>query len=355
MDGIDEATGRARGGVARAQKLSEERRREISLKGVEAKRALAQLPKATHGSADRPLKIGDIEISCYVLADGTRLLAQRALLAGIGLSSGGGKGGERKIVNILATLAEKGIDIRGLIARANSPIRFLPPHGGNPADGYDATILPDLCAVLIHAGQVGALGKRLEHLAQRAAVLQHGFATLGIIALVDEATGFQKDRDRNNLARILEAFVAKEIQPYVRTFPPEYYEELFRLYQLPYPPEGNKSWRPQFFGKITNEVVYARLAPNLIPELKKVVSKAEKKARLHSALTQDIGHPKLREHLSSIVTIMKLSRSPKEFLHNVDRVHIRYGQTLPLLDGLEQSVTDGGADNAQVTAQKGGD
>ena len=32
--------------------------------------------KAKYGSVDKPLKIGDIEIPCYVLEDGTRILTQ---------------------------------------------------------------------------------------------------------------------------------------------------------------------------------------------------------------------------------------------------------------------------------------
>src|SRR5690606_29056484 len=106
--------------------------------------------------------------------------------------------------------------------------------------------------------------------------------------------------------------------------------QLFRLYGLQYPPVGNKSWRPSFFGKITNEVVYNRLAPELLPELKKAASKAERKSRLHQWLTQDIGHPKLREHLASLVTIQKLSKSPQEFMQNVNLIHPRYGDTRPL-------------------------
>ena len=92
-------------------------------------------------------------------------------------------------------------------------LSFIPPRGGNPADGYEATILPDLCAVLIDAQQQGVLDKRLIRLAQRAAILQHGFATVGIIAIVDEATGYQDVRQRDALAKILEKFVAKELRP----------------------------------------------------------------------------------------------------------------------------------------------
>ena len=70
-----------------------------------------------YGAADRPLKIGDTEIPCYVLADGTRVLAQRGLQGGIGLSLGGGKSGARRIPVLMEGLAEKGIDVRGLVVR----------------------------------------------------------------------------------------------------------------------------------------------------------------------------------------------------------------------------------------------
>lgn len=52
-----------------------------------------------------------------------------------------------------------------------------------------------------------------------------------------------------------------------------------------------------------------------------------KSGRLHQCLTQDIGHPKLREHLSSIVTIMKLSQTPEQFKASVNMIHPRYGDT----------------------------
>ena len=135
----------AQGGKARASALTREQRQEIARTAATArwkKLGKLPLPVATHGSPDKPLRIGAIAIPAYVLPDGTRLLAQRGLQSGIGLSEGGGKSGERKIAALMDRLAAKGIDVRGLVVRANSPIRFIPPHGGYPADGYDALILP---------------------------------------------------------------------------------------------------------------------------------------------------------------------------------------------------------------------
>lgn len=332
------ATGRAAGGKARASSLTAEQRQAIAKKGAQAKKEAALIPVATHGSSDKPLRIGEIEIPCYVLNDETRVLSQRGLMQALGIVKGSTRSGDDQLTVLVDQLGEKGIENNNLTAVVKKPILFKPPHGGRPAYGYPATVLADLCEAILAARAQGILDPRQAPLGKQAEILVRGFARVGIIALVDEATGFQKDRAKDALAKILEAFVAKEIQPYLKTFPTDYYEQLFRLYNLPYPPEKNKSWRPAFIGMITNEVVYSRLAPDLLPALKAAASKAERKSRLHQWLTSEIGHPKLREHLASIVTILKLSKTPEEFKANVNMLHPRYGDTKQLdFDGSAEA------------------
>lgn len=327
---LSEPTGKAKGGFARAEALPARRRSEIA-KNAAAARWSEAVQKATHGSVDHPLKIGEIEIPCYVLENGTRVLALRGLYQGIGLSLGGGRDGVRKITQLLQSLEKKGVNIRNLTACVDSPFRFIPPHGGNAADGYEATILPDICAVLIDADQKGMLGKQRRHLAERAAVLQHGFATVGIVALVDEATGYQKDRAKDALSKILEAFIDKELQPWITTFPYDFYENLFRLRGLDFPTFSVK--RPQYFGWLTTDIVYKRIAPGILKELKNITPKNESGNRKHKyfqRLTSNVGYPKLREHLGAVIAIMKMSSNYPEFISTLDKYYPRYGETLPL-------------------------
>jgi len=163
-----------------------------------------------------------------------------------------------------------------------------------------------------------------------------GLAHVGIIALVDEATGYQKDRAKDELARILEAFVSKELQPWVKTFPSEFYDNMFRLRGLKFPADNVK--RPQYFGHLTNDIIYRRLAPGVWLELKEKSAKDEKgrlKNHLHRKLTTDIGHPKLKELVISVVTIMKLSNNWVDFKNKLDRVHAAYNETMYLPFELE--------------------
>lgn len=324
----DSTTGRAKGGKARAAALTPERRREIARNAAAAKKELASLPKATHGSADSPLKIGSIQIQCYVLDDGTRVLSQRGVLEGLKMGRGTGGGGGDRLASFAAGKGISPFINNDLMVAIQKPLKFR-TTSGSVAYGYPATFLADICDAVLEARKAGALQKQQEHIALQAEVLVRGFARVGIIALVDEATGYQRDREKDALAQILEAFVAKELQPWVKTFPADYYEQMFRLRGLPYPPE-RANYRPQYFGKLTNDIVYKRLAPGLIEELKAQASKDTKKAKLHQRLSNDVGHPKLREHLASVTTVMKLSSDYDDFIGKLDSIHPRYGDTMKL-------------------------
>ncbi len=325
-----EPSGKRKGGLAKNALMSPEQRREQSMKMVAAKRERSRLPKAICGDESKRLVFDNIEIQCYVLENETRVLTLRSLQSGMGMSEGGGKGGARKIPALMARLRDRGINIRDLEARANNPIRFILPSGGI-ADGYDARMLPDLCAVLIDADRQRLLDKRYANLAERAAVLQHGFATMGIIWMVDKITGYDNLRKATDIAHILEQFVVKDMRPYVSKFPPEFYEQIFRLRKIPYDPASVK--RPAYFGHLTNDIVYHRLAPFVWKELKGKAAKqtvALTKPHLHRFLTADMGDARLQDVITTNVTAMKLSDDWQNFKTNLEKVLPSFNTTLPL-------------------------
>lgn len=82
IENDDKQSGKAKGGRARAAKMTPEERKESAIKAAAAKKELASLPIAEYGSTETPLKIGGIEIQCYVLDDGSRVLSQRGCLLG---------------------------------------------------------------------------------------------------------------------------------------------------------------------------------------------------------------------------------------------------------------------------------
>lgn len=325
------AVGRATGGYARAARLSPAQRSDIARRAANS-RWQGGVSTAICGSPDQPLRIGDVEIECYVLDDGMRVLTQASFLRALGRHPKANtrrEGGVTPVPPILQSKALSSFVTEDILDKAR-PITFNPPAGGR-AHGYNAELLPVVCEIYLKARDAGVLDRQQEHVARRADILIRGLARVGIIALVDEATGYQEVREREALAKILEAFIDKELQPWVRTFPPDFYRELFRLRGLPYPTSTVK--RPRYFGHITNDIVYRRLAPGVLDELKRVQIKDDEgrpKHKLFQRLTTNPGYPKLREHLGSVVTLMKLSTDWNDFRDKVERIHPRFGETMVL-------------------------
>jgi hypothetical protein len=210
--------------------------------------------------------------------------------------------------------------VNNLLDVLRAPIKFSHPRGGGSAFGYPATILADICETVLAARKAGVLPARQANIADRCEILVRGFARVGIIALVDEATGYQEDRAKDALAKILEEFIAKELQPWVRTFPDDFYTELFRLRGLSFP--RDTPHRPLYFGHLTNDIVYSRLAPGVLDELKRVTPRNDNgrpKAKYFQSLTSNTGYPKLREHLGRVVMLMQLSSDYKHFKQQLDK------------------------------------
>lgn len=321
---MNEPQGRAKGGLARKAALSPSRRKEIA-KTAAAARYARDVKVATHGTEDHPLRIGDIEIPAYVLEDETRVLSQRGVIGGLGMKYGSRADGADRLAGFLGGKGISPFVSSELLALINNPIKFRAPHGGTLAFGYPATILADVCDVVLNARKAGALQKQQEHIAEQCELLVRGFARVGIIALVDEATGYQRDRTKDALSRILEAFIEKELQPWLRTFPADFYQEMFRLRGLPYDASSVK--RPPYFGHLTNDIVYDRLAPSVLDELKFRIPRNDEgrpTAKFSQLLTRNIGYPKLREHLGAVIATMRLSSSWADFIAKLDRNYPRF-------------------------------
>jgi len=325
--------------------MTPDQRRAQAKRAAEARWGGGEVLKATHGSPDHPLKIGDAEIDCYVLEDDTRVITQRSMIRAIGLTRGGARGEAERVGAELPRFATQGwinshID-KELGLALSSPIPFKPP-GVGMAYGYPATILADICDAILKARDAGDTGPRQAGIVKQADILVRGFARVGIVALVDEATGYQRDRAKDALAKILEAFIAKELQAWVQTFPADFYEQMFRLRGLEFPRASVQ--RPRYFGLLTNDIVYKRLAPGVLTELKRITPRRDDgrpSAKYFQSLTSNIGYPKLKEHLGAVVALMRISRTWEGFLSLLDQHYPRYGDTILLPMDYDQQRDDG--------------
>lgn len=266
--------------------------------------------EATHAGE---LKIGNISIGCAVLEDGTRLLNQGAFMQAIGMRGGPSKRAPFVPGEVPQFLSASNLDpfITDEMRQSWIPIPYrVKGRGGRTGYGYRAVLLAQVCNVYLDAYEAEQLAPRQIPYARQCQILLRGFAQVGIIALVDEATGYQETRDRDALHRILEAYIAKEFLPWTKRFPNEFYQEMFRLQGWQYSPL-NPAKGPRHAGTITNEIVYEKLPPGVLEELRRRNPTVgdQRLRKHHTLLTPDLGNPHLEKHLSAVIALMRASSS----------------------------------------------
>ena len=287
--------------------------------------------KVIAGTPDNPLRIGDIELPCYVLEGETRVLVQRGMVSALGMARGSssGSGGDRLAKFVAGKGLSSFIDNKLLMVTAN-PLKFRTSRG-NIAYGYEATILADICDAVLLARKAGLLQKQQTHIAQQCEELIRGFARVGIIALVDEATGYQDLRDRRALHKILDQYLLPERAKWAKRFPDEFYKEIFRLRKWPW--RGMKINRPSVVGHYTNDIVWGRIERYVHEELRKRNPRTEsghRRAKHHQWLTHDLGHNALQSHLIGVMALMRASPNWDYFKRNLARAYPKHGEKMPL-------------------------
>ncbi len=335
-----EVQGRA-GGVARAEKLTAAERREIAKRAAATRWGSAQgLPRATHAGS---LNMGDdISIPCAVLEDGRRVLWQQGFLRALGRTGRARTSAvpldptasSFELPLFLSADNLKPFITEDLIAAAK-PVVFRPLQGGPMSVGYLAELLPRACGAIMEAGDRAPLRANQQHIYERAKILVRGLAIVGITALVDEATGYQEVRPKDALQLYLEKIIRKELAAWIKTFPDEFYENIYKLKGWDWP--GMSKNRYSVVAHYTNDLVYERLGPGVRDELQRKNPKNEKgrrPAKNTQWFTAEIGHPMLSQHLYSLVMFQRLALAQSygwnRFVKMVDKVHPKKGTTLEL-------------------------
>lgn len=320
-----------KGGKARAEKLSPEERSQIAkraaLKRWEDETPDESIPAAVCGSDEHPLRIGEVEIPCYVLDDERRVITLTGMQRAIGMSP---SGGAPRLASFIGGIEPNSATANELAVRLESPIAFRPFGGGKPAYGYEGELLAELCQAILSARRAKKLTKRYAHIADRAEVLLGGFATVGITALIDEATGFQKYRKRLALADILDKYLDGKLNQWTKTFPDEFYEEFFRLKGWDFENLKPGQVKPAEVGNFTREQVYRRLHPGIVTELEQhnpYIAPGRWRHKHHQWLSREVGHPMLEKHLAAVITAMRLSKDWLHFESNLQRALPRRSDT----------------------------
>ncbi len=262
------------------------------------------------------IELGNFTIPCYVLDDGTRILSGRGMQEALKMVDEVEDGKQTSGTRLQRYLGQKTLE--PFIHKDKEQDHYNPIicyKGSQKINGYEATVLADICDAFLEARKNIPLSPRQKIIAEQCEILIRGFAKVGIIALVDEATGYQYDRERFELQKILQAYVSDEILKWQLTFTDEFYKEIFRLWGLPFIPKYIKN-KPSFIGKLTTKYIYDQMPRGVMDKIKENIGKTEKgnyRYRWHQGLTPEVGKEHLKKQIYEVTALMSISNSKEEF------------------------------------------
>lgn len=323
---------KAKGGHARSEALTPEERSEIARNAAIA-RWDADIPQAAY---EGDFRIGPLAISAAVLPNGKRLLTQATFLRAIGRSRSP-KGG----TGVLSTVDGTPFFLQAEILKpfiteelrmSTTPI-FFRAKSGKKMVGYDAELLPMVAELYLefrdhYAGDGGLprqIASQYQKIIKACDMLIRGLAHVGIIALVDEATGYQDVRDRQALQEIIDKYLTHKFAAWSKTFPDEFYQEIFRLRGWEW--RGMKVNRPQCVAQYTTNLVYERVAPGIIKNLEErnpVLENGRRKGKHTQLFTPDFGCPALSSHIHAVLGLMRASDTWDDLMRMADRAFPKF-------------------------------
>ncbi|HEY1684285.1 MAG TPA: P63C domain-containing protein [Tepidisphaeraceae bacterium] len=350
---MPEKSGKHRSGRARMDGLSDAERSALGKSGAKARWAKPSMavPRAICGSDESPLVIGGVVIPCYVLEDERRVITLDGMRAALEIHK---HGSQPRFDEFLAAIEPNSATANELAVKLHAPFVFKTTTDARKSyKGYEASLLVDVCESLLDARRAGTLPDRLANLGMRAELLVRGFARVGIDALIDEATGFQKFRSKNALLELLQKYISDKLLQWAKTFPDEFYTEMFRLKGWDYINLRAGDRKPSVVGRYTRNIVYERMDVPVIEQLEKLnpsISPGVRGHKHHQFLTREIGHPELKSHIEKVTMLMKLSENWEDFRGKLRKVmpkkweQFQFADLLPDPPDAPPTYSDDGLD-----------
>lgn len=272
--------------------------------------------KSTHEGI---LPLAGVNLNVAVLEDSTRIINQAAVFKAFGRTKRGRAKTDLRVLNRPAFLDARnlqpfiGKDLEGVLKTVS-----YTSTTGALVEGYDARILPKICKVYLDTREADELVKQQEPLARASEILLLALADIGITSLVDEATGYQKDRKHDALRLLLSQYIEEGLQKWLKTFPDDFFIELDRIY-------GNQKTtsqkRPQYYGRFINKYIYDPIengyVKNKLNQLN-ITDEGKRKARFHQWLT-DEGRTILIHQIGRVQGLMEDCPDIEKFKHKANK------------------------------------
>lgn len=193
--------------------------------------------------------------------------------------------------------------------------------------GFSAETFIEICRAYVKALADNALDTdRQKEIAVKASMFLASCAKVGLIALIDEVTGYQYDRAADALQVKLKAFLAEEMRDWEKTFPNELWVEFGRLTKW----KGSVTQRPKYWGHLVTELVYGYLDADVLKWLKDNHPQPRHGQNWHQWLNAQYGLQKLVQHIYTLIGIGKACYNMRELKEKMAELYGKQAVQLTL-------------------------
>lgn len=324
----------SKGGFSRDKSLSASEKSNIGRAGAEARWG-STVPSVLLGGK---LILGGVEVDCYVTEDGERLIAGRGMQDVLKLIDEDVPRPQKAGSRMTRLLNNK--VLKPLIYKDKPMDHFQPKKRkfkGKSIAGFNAEMLVDICEGMLDARNLGQLktARQIIIAAQAEAILR-GLAKTGIVALIDEATGYQTIRPADSLRSYFDIVLAKDLAVWAKRFPDEYYENIYKLKGWDWHGMGKN--RYSVVGTYTNDLIYGRIIPGLTEELSKRnprQANGHRAHKHHQLLNDDAGGKLFSAQMFTILALQRACLAKpgdkwNHFINMMNDILPKKNSTIPL-------------------------
>jgi hypothetical protein len=274
------------------------------------------------------LRIGNTDIPVYVLDDGRRVVTRTAATGILTDGKGGG--------NLESYLIVEGLKDHLPLGITDQMVEFNAPGvsaSNTTTIGISAEGFVEICQAYVAAFEVDSLKTdRQKAIAIKAAMFLAACAKVGLIAMIDEATGYQYERASDALQIKLKLYLAEEMRKWEKTFPDDLWIQFGRLTNW----KGAIHSRPKYWGNLVMELIYEYLDADVAEWLRMNAPKPLKGQNYHQWMSEQYGLKRLIEHIWKVIGVASTCEDIKELKRKMQELYgkkpgFQYG--LKLLPG----------------------
>lgn len=259
------------------------------------------------------LIIGDVEADCYVLDTTERVLSQRGL-AHL-LLGGGHKRGDFGQYLERIPFENNGLASESEVAINFPIIKFWAQ--GNVGNGYNSDTIINILEAYSNALANGWLRKNQMHIGARAVKIQSSLARLGIVAVIDEATGYQAVREKNDLEVRLAFYLREKPREYEKRYPDEMRIEAIRILKM----DPETKHHPGPMARVFRKQIYDYILGADVASVLKERNPHPGGNHPHHTFVDDKVTRLIDWRIGEVLSQLKASDSWAEFNYNMDKMN----------------------------------